>query len=392
MRLQVTPRFKVLKLGSGKYRFVSLLGSTTVTADDTRRKVLDAILPALEAGCSEHELLDRGSSQEWSAHIVDIVAELETRGLVDRFEVSQDQRAERVNAELYAEQKRFLANFRPYDDEPDSDVLPMSGSSALPQERLSASGVLLVGLGRFGSLLAKGLAHAGVGHLCGWDSARVTMHDTIDSSFSCEDVGHTRQYAIERVIRSANPSIDYTPLEHLLSLEQNAGIVPEDVEMLVLCQDEFDPEIFEAVNKFCLERGMSWISQRNLGHRVEVGPLIVPGETACFRCLELRRTSNLTTYGTFLDSRRRLVEDRASLGTLNITLGYELLAVEVMKFLTGFSRPATYGAVVSLDLLSLQTKAHPLLRIPRCPECSAIARENRPTASIWRAGELLEDR
>src|SRR5215208_2235016 len=105
MRLQVAPRFKVLKLGGGKYRFVSLLGSTTVTADDTGREVLDEILPDLEAGCFEHELLECSSSQERSAHIRDILAELEARGLVDRFEGSRDQRTKGVDAELYDEQK-----------------------------------------------------------------------------------------------------------------------------------------------------------------------------------------------------------------------------------------------------------------------------------------------
>jgi len=119
-----------------------------------------------------------------------------------------------------------------------------------------------------------------------------------------------------------------------------------------------------------------------MGARYEVGPSVLPRETACFRCLELRRASNFPNYGSFVGARRALALESLSPGSLNITLGYEVLALEVVKLLTGFGRAATHGSLFTFDLITLEAKAHPVLKVPRCPACGPTT--DRAPVTIWR--------
>jgi bacteriocin biosynthesis cyclodehydratase domain-containing protein len=190
-------------------------------------------------------------------------------------------------------------------------------------------------------------------------------------------------------VHGAEPSsIDRRPHPHSTS-----GTLPreERPDLIVLCDDGFDPDCFDSVNRYCLEQRLTWTSYRDLGTRYEIGPLVVPFETACFACLEQRRRGNVPSYDERLTMRRALSAAGGSLGRLNLTLGGDVLALEVIKVLTRFGRPMTYGAVYSFDVASLEGVLHPVLKLPRCRACGHPARD-RATVSFWDPAELLDDR
>jgi bacteriocin biosynthesis cyclodehydratase domain-containing protein len=70
--------------------------------------------------------------------------------------------------------------------------------------------------------------------------------------------------------------------------------------------------------------------------------------------------------------------------------GTDLLALEVIKILTRFSQPVTYGSLFTLDLLTFEAALHPVLKIPRCPHCSPAAAQ-RPALIIWPPGDGFEE-
>jgi bacteriocin biosynthesis cyclodehydratase domain-containing protein len=222
------------------------------------------------------------------------------------------------------------------------------------QHRLKTARVRVLGPGRVGARLAEALAAVGVG------AVSVAEPSSIDERTRPDGAG---------------------------------GAAPgeERPSLLVLCDDGFDPDCFDAVNRYCLEQRLPWTSYRDLGTRYEVGPLVVPFETACFACLEQRRRGNVPSYDERLAMRRALSAAGGSLGRLNLALGCDVLALEVVKALTRFSRPTTYGAVYSFDVASLEGTLHPVLKLPRCPACGHTARD-RATVSFWDPAELLDDR
>lgn len=113
-----------------------------------------------------------------------------------------------------------------------------------------------------------------------------------------------------------------------------------------------------------------------------IGPLAVPGETACYECLVARENSHLDE-----PELRRAVEQAASEG--RDVVGYHPLmnsvlagvaAFELVKFYSEMIAGLNVGTLIEVDLLGPRITTHKVLRVPRCMVCSSL--HERPSVSI----------
>ena len=130
-----------------------------------------------------------------------------------------------------------------------------------------------------------------------------------------------------------------------------------------------------------------WTSCRAVGFEFELGPTVIPHETPCYRCFDLRRKSNLTSSDEYALLEPHWQAISRSAGALAITPGIGLAALEVIKALTHFAEPATYAHLHTLNLLTLETRLHPILKIPRCAHCGRSS-QPRPTIHAWEQTQL----
>jgi bacteriocin biosynthesis cyclodehydratase domain-containing protein len=68
--------------------------------------------------------------------------------------------------------------------------------------------------------------------------------------------------------------------------------------------------------------------------------------------------------------------------SFNLALGADLLALEILKLLSGFSEAVTVGRVMVFDPMAMTLSRHTVLRRPRCPRCAASA--SVPHEAPWR--------
>jgi bacteriocin biosynthesis cyclodehydratase domain-containing protein len=381
--LRIPRSFEILASNGGGYTLVSLLRSLRVRSDH-QQHLLASILPLLVRGASLETLLSATSS-DTRPRVLEILRELTSRGLLEEVPSSSAD-----NSEAYTEQERFFANFAPITNQPLNPVAAETAPTAAAQRKLAEARVLVSGLGRVGSRLVCSLAHAGVGTIWGADPAGVNDGDVLDSGYGRGARGAIREQWLAQAVERINPDIAYRPLGATGGADPALWPLPDALNLLVLCEDSFHPGRYDSVNRLCLDHELTWTSCRSLGVRYEVGPIIVPRQTACFKCFELRKSSNLDSYDEYRETWQSLAVRNASLGSLNITFGAEVLALEAVKLLTGFSRPLTYGSLFSFDLLTLEASIHPILKIPRCPQCSPASAQ-RPGLIIWPPGEGFED-
>lgn len=133
-------------------------------------------------------------------------------------------------------------------------------------------------------------------------------------------------------------------------------------------------------NAFCLEHGCHFLPvvlQDLIGY---VGPLVVPGETACFECMTARWNSNLAG----LESRWELLDaashDVVGFHPAMATVLGAIAAFELTKFY-GVQLPlSAVGNLIEVNLLTMQMQTHRVLRVPRCPACSPL--NHRASASL----------
>ncbi len=75
-------------------------------------------------------------------------------------------------------------------------------------KRLNSKRVALVGLGAIGSMVASSLAHCGVSKIGLWDFDIVEPGNICRSAYTIKNIGESKVYAIDSVIRSINPFIE----------------------------------------------------------------------------------------------------------------------------------------------------------------------------------------
>ena len=246
--------------------------------------------------------------------------------------------------------------------------------------------VAVFGLGRVGSHLVAALARAGVGGITAVDETVVEESLPVSGGlYLREDVGRPRGDAMVERVRDINPS---TVCE-IASAEpeddsQMARIVGE-ASLAVVCRDNPEVAIYRSVNRAALREGVPWLRVSLEGFEAQLGPAVIPYETACYTCYELRTKANWSYYEENLAFEEHLLSERpkADYGCLAPASGFlgNLAALESLKILTGFAPPMTCGRLLTFNISTFDAHLHEVLKLPRCPSCGATVRG--PSATLW---------
>jgi bacteriocin biosynthesis cyclodehydratase domain-containing protein len=142
-------------------------------------------------------------------------------------------------------------------------------------------------------------------------------------------------------------------------------------DLIVALSDSAGSALFDAVNRASLEGSARWLRVAFEGRHGVVGPTVVPRQTACFTCYNVRRASH-DERGDFEAYRAQLLRDgdphEGALEALTNIVAAQA-ALEVARLLTGFAPPATFGRFYVFQAGSPRVSGHEVLRVPRCPSC-----------------------
>jgi len=144
--------------------------------------------------------------------------------------------------------------------------------------------------------------------------------------------------------------------------------------LVVCCTRSGSRDLADVVNRAAIERNVTALYHHVQGFQVQTGPLVIPGETACYECFKLRREASLAPW------ERALLRASDNTGELSVTLGVDWLVVDALKYLTKLGEPVSRGRVLFCDYFAGLPEVHTLLRIPRCPVCRV---PERPPVKLW---------
>ena len=152
------------------------------------------------------------------------------------------------------------------------------------QRRLSSARALLVGCGALGSVIANTLVRSGVGFLRIVDRdflelnnlQRQVLYDEADV-----EADLPKAVAAAARLRRINSQVEIDPV--VIDVDHtNIESLAEDVEMIVDGTDNF--EIRFLINDTAVKHGLPWVYGGCIGSEGQT-MTIIPGETACLRCL-----------------------------------------------------------------------------------------------------------
>jgi bacteriocin biosynthesis cyclodehydratase domain-containing protein len=154
-------------------------------------------------------------------------------------------------------------------------------------------------------------------------------------------------------------------------------------DLVVACENSPSLSLFEAVNRVCLSSGTRWLCVSVSGKAARLGPTIVPHQTACHTCLDLRLRAHqpdlegYAAYRLHVDGPDGVI-DEGSVAPLWSAVAAQT-ALEVMRLLTGYAPPATVGRFYEFSALSPAAASHEVFRVPRCPSCG----RRRTVTQAW---------
>jgi bacteriocin biosynthesis cyclodehydratase domain-containing protein len=142
----------------------------------------------------------------------------------------------------------------------------------------------------------------------------------------------------------------------------------EVADLVLACSDAPAHGLFAAINARALETGTPWLRIACHGATAWLGPLVVPGETACLTCLEAREQANARGSGVPIDLESGTIGAFTPLHDLLIAHG----TAEAARFLGGFAAAGTLGSMYELTAASPEARRHVVLRDPTCSACGAL--------------------
>jgi hypothetical protein len=320
-----------LQLGRPSSRAVVLEGF------DEKRRVL---LGLLDGTRTREQVLDE-AAQQGCPDAEPVLVLLEHAGLLIDADDLHPRELTRADRDRLAPDLASLA------------LLRGSKAAAALQARRAAR-VVVHGAGRVGAPLAALLSTAGVGTVEVVDRQPTRPADLAVRGLTEHDLGRPRGDAVSGTLRS------------LSSVRRPAVVVLTDEGA-----DDTSPAL--------LADGMPHLVARVDEHVGTVGPLVLPGSSACLHCLDLVRAEldpGWPALAAQLDQRGRSAI--ACDAVLSMAVAAQA-AFQVLALIEG-DAPATVGGTLELELPSWRWRRRSWPQHPGCP-CAWALEVPRPTAA-----------
>jgi ribosomal protein S12 methylthiotransferase accessory factor len=253
------------------------------------------------------------------------------------------------------------------------------------QDKIASSGVVVLGGGVVASHALNSLADSGVGSLRVADDRKVTSADLPGNALLTEsDLNRPRGAALSsRISGKDNAEVKCEDLSCDAASEASLLDVVKGMDCALACLDSPSPTLLEAVNRAALRANVRLIIGQVYRGIGLVGPTVIPRQTACYKCYELRRNSNLLNYEQTMQYESRLRQMAAIKSEfvapkpLAACIG-GLVALEAIRLITQGALPQTAGRILRVDFFAPEMTYHRVLRMPNCPACGYERRRALP--------------
>lgn len=264
-----------------------------------------------------------------------------------------------------------------------ADLVGAGVSPEALQLRLGDAEVVLLGCGGLGSWVASGLSCAGVGSLVLIDDDRVELSNlNRQLLFAERQLGELKVDAAAEALLAHNSSLSVNPIRRRVRcVDDLDDVLARGPQLLVATADWPPHELPRWVNQACIDADVPWIGAGQFPPRLRVGPMVIPGRSACLECLELATRRKHPLYGQVARWRSGRETPDASVGPVTGAVG-SLLAAEALHLLLGAFQPASVGHALLLDLQTMELNREPVARDPGCSQCARhpVARATRTPA------------
>lgn len=239
------------------------------------------------------------------------------------------------------------------------------GDPSTTTRRLGGRTVVIIGVNAISSRLAAALA------AFGWKNCQVVDEARLRNPHFIDGDGRLLAGEWPTELNSVVDHKDWIGQIDLASL----GCV-------VACSDCGEIGALRDWNRFCVERKIRFfplLLQNLIGN---VGPFVMPGETACYECVHGRQNSHLEDPVSQRAALALVTRGQSSTGfhvTMASIVG-DIAACELFKVYSDAMPERNIGKLILVSLLDTRLDVRKVLKIPRCIVCSPLNTRSSMTA------------
>lgn len=161
-------------------------------------------------------------------------------------------------------------------------------------------------------------------------------------------------------------------------IEDPLRVVADDLRPLVRGRDHAVLALdapyriaFLAMNEAALAERTPWTAVMLDDLDASVGPTVFPGESACWRCYDVRTIGAHPNMERLLAYQARAPPPTRPLGLPGFAEAAAAFAAQAVTLTVSRAVPPPLaGRVLRISLLDMRAERHRVLRLPRCPACS----------------------
>jgi len=196
------------------------------------------------------------------------------------------------------------------------------------------------------------------------DDKKVTFHDITSTTYPKKHFGKLRTEVLKEKFGSE--------IDCLNSIKNLNGKELSNADILISTSDEFDLDVNNCLNEIAFKNNKKLLTARIIENNLaEIGPLFIPGKTACFKCYETRIRSNLENAENYFKIKLFLgnTEKLFNLTALRKNIS-SLINLEISRIAYG-QEPRIFDKIITLNLENNSMKEETLFRIPNCSVCDS---------------------
>jgi len=259
---------------------------------------------------------------------------------------------------------------------PSEDITNLYFKTIFKSEtQLSQYTIGMIGVGYLGFRILFELLKLGIKKITFCDERNVKNAELEANFFGLNNLRDNESYVT--TITSYLSSLGYDFPGKELKLDDEEGIISifKNVDFGIVSLEFFSPTIFHTINKIAISTKKPWVLVYVDGSEGIIGPIIIPGETACHSEVEVQREATIRFKDEYLLYKEYLEEEKLNVPNLVLPLYLNIVSNWATIFITHFlmnKDPSLIERVVLINFEDLSINFSSVMKIPRCPACQGI--------------------
>ena len=238
------------------------------------------------------------------------------------------------------------------------------------QKRLRNAKVIIIGVGGIGATVVQTLISVGVGNITVVDFDIVERKNLPRQPiYRISDLGIRKVDAIKNQINQIKPEVVVNTINKKITSVEDVKEVIVGHNLVIQACDSPRFLIRRWINEACIKTKIDFL----MVHSCMIGPLVIPGKTACNTCLEDYIRKSFPLYDQLVKEIINSSYHRPMpfIGPM-VMLSGVIAGMEAIKYITQYTKPITLNRVITVNPVSGEIRIVRIKRNKYCATCGNV--------------------